>query len=112
MSDEQMLAAQVEFQARMTAVHQAQAQLNEIESRLRRLAIDQSAFGASTQREQVRLNRQRERLAEQLQSLQAKARVAHTVLRRLTDPRAEPDDVVVELQSDGYEQPHFASDDE
>ncbi len=108
MSDERQAAAHREFQISLAAVHGAQASLAGLEARLRRLRVDRDVFGADTGELHSELLVERERLQRELEAAHAAARRAHTTLRRLTDPNAEPDDVDDNPAIDGYEQPSFA----
>lgn len=114
MSDDQQVTAELEFQARLATLHDARARLASLEAALHRLAIDRPTMApGEAEIRESELAARRARASEEVAALHAAARRAHTTLRRLTDPDAEPDDLDSEdldpgTHGDGYQQPPFA----
>jgi outer membrane protein TolC len=108
MGEDQLVAAQMEFQARLAALHAAQGRLAEAEARLRRLDIDRDVFGAVDEAGRVRAEVQRDHARAEVEQLRAAARDAHTRLVRLSGPGYEPDQVEFDPPPSGYQQPPFA----
>ncbi len=108
MSDDRQVAAEREFQARVSALHEARARQAEVGAALNRLALDQrhlSTEEAAARRDQ--LLAERDRLVAEVQQLHDRARRAHAEFRRLTDVDAEPDEIEPQEPASGYQQPPF-----
>lgn len=108
MSDDRQVAAEREFQARVTALHEARARQAEVGAALNRLAVDQRHLS----REEAAARRdllvaERDRIAAEVQQLHDRARQAHAEFRRLTDVDAEPDQIEPDEPAAGYQQPPF-----
>jgi len=108
MGEDQLVAAQMEFQARLSALHAAQAHLAELEARLRRFTIDRDVFGASDEAGRAATTVERDQTRDEVERLRVAARDAHTRLIRLAGPGSEPDQVDSEPQFTDYQQPPFA----
>jgi len=107
-SDDQLVSAERDFQARLTALHEARAKLAEQEAALHRLAIHR--FGmepGEAAAQEAALSAQRAKLTDEVDRLHAAALAARSALRRLTDLHAEPDEVPPQSVVDGFEQPPF-----
>lgn len=108
MSDDRQVAVEVEFQARMNALHEARARLTELDAALNRLEIDRHRLLSDEADDRHRrLTEQRSELAAEVERLHARAREARTAFRLATDIDAEPDDVADDEPVSGYQQPHF-----
>ncbi|MCE1173708.1 MAG: hypothetical protein LWW77_03765 [Propionibacteriales bacterium] len=107
MGEDQLVAAQMDFQARLSALHAAQAHLAELEARLRRLGIDRDVFGAVDEAGRARTQAERDQVRDQVERLRAAAQDAHTRLLRLSGPGTEPDEIDADPQASGYQQPPF-----
>jgi predicted nucleic acid-binding Zn-ribbon protein len=108
MGDDQLVAAQMEFQARLAALHAAQTRLAELDARLRRLGIERDHFGAANDADRAAVTSQRDRVRDEASRLRTAAQEAHLRLRQLSGPGAEPDDVDLDSSASGYQQPPFA----
>lgn len=108
MVEDQLVAAQMEFQARLSALHAAQAHLAELEARLRRFTIDRDVFGTSDEVGRAVTAAERDQTHDEVERLRAAARDAHTRLIRLAGPGSEPDQIDDEAPLSDYQQPPFA----
>jgi hypothetical protein len=108
MGEDQLVAAQMEFQARLRALHAAQGHLAELDALLRRFDIDRKAFGSTNTAERVGIEAQRDQTRSDVEQRRVAARAAQAALRQLTGPGAEPDDVGVGFDDQGFHQPPFA----
>lgn len=107
MGEDQLVAAQMEFQERLSALHAAQAHLTELEARLRRFGIDRDVFGAVDEAGQASTQAERDQARDQVDRLRTDAQEAHTRLLRLSGPGSEPDEIDADPQPTGYQQPPF-----
>ncbi len=107
MGEDQLVAAQMLYQARLSALQAAQAHLAELDARLRRFGIDRDVFGAADEAGRARTQFERDQARDQVDQLRAAAQDAHNRLLRLSGPGAEPDEIEAESQSGGYQQPPF-----
>ena len=108
MGEDQLVAAQMEFQARLSALHAAQGRLAELEARLRRFGIDRDVFGADDEAGRADAEARRDHARGEVDRLRTAARQAHTTLIQMSGPGAEPDEVDIESQITGYQQPPFS----
>lgn len=107
MGEDQLVAAQMEFQARLSALHAAQAHLAELDARLRRFGIDRDVFGAADEAGRARTQAERDQARDQVDRLRAAAQDAHTRLLRMSGPGSEPDIIEADPYAGGYQQPPF-----
>lgn len=99
----------IEYQRRLRALHQVQAELAELEAAARRLQIDRSHLHPEeAARRQQQLDAARQRLTLQVAQRRGEAEVTRRELRLNAEGGNEPDDVVLGEPVTGFEQPPFA----
>jgi hypothetical protein len=109
-SDDQLVMAEREYQRCLAALHQARAQLSELEVALRRLAIDRSRLEPMLAAQQEAVLTSARIQAEALAAdAHDRAEVARARLHHLTDFFDEPNVVSPAEPNEGFEQPPFGS---
>ena len=106
---DELSGAELAYQRALTALHEARAELSDVDAARRRFAFDRTRMsGEAAAARAAGLDTAHAALSSRVDALREQAAALRAELRRLTDDTgSEPDDLPEEPDSEGFQQPPF-----